>query len=214
MGLDLKDILPILARLIGKKYPEAAEFYKENKGLVDLVAKELLEKNKTVVTKPVADEDDGPAMPVVDGQVHTTPPPGRKFSGLRLNYFFFQERGEVIGKPKFDAILSGKDALNAKQTKIVLDIDPLDENGVEIGPGSAELAQLINADGSNKIKYRFSGTCPPPTIHQWDRDFGCRPALKNHFEAFEDNVDYTFSVQAYTDSGLESNWSKEIRVKR
>lgn len=220
MKIDFKDLLPVLAKLLGKKVPAAADFYKENKILVDAIAAELLAK-KDPKPAPAVDEDEGPAYPTssVPGLPPTldkppVPEATRKIVGLRMSYFFFQERGEIIAKPVFDAILSGKDALNAKQTKIVLDIDPLDEAGVEVGPGSRELSQLVNPDGSNKIQYRFKGTCPPPTIHQWHRDFGCRPALKNHFEAFEDNVDYTFSVQAFTDEGLESNWSPEIRVKR
>lgn len=218
--IDFKFLLPFLAKIVGQKV-QGAKVYKDNKELFDILGPQILEAiqekldkdehGEPVALPPVLPADEGPALPKVP-----QPPPVEKrvVSGLRLKYFFFEEEGQIKSKPEFDAILSGSDALNARKSKIHVDIDPLDAKGEEIGPGSPELAQLLKPNGETKLQYRFKGSAPAPTTHQWHRDFGCTPVFKNHFDAFEDNVEYDFSVQAFTEDGLESNWAPVIRIKR
>jgi hypothetical protein len=141
-------------------------------------------------------KDDGPVAPSVPvitappapPEVPTAPAPpappavpgipvaaARVISSLRMRFFFIERNHKPIPKPDFDKVMEGQDPLDDGD-RIHIDITPYDQFGNEVRPGSPELGQLLNADGSNRMQYDLSGDTGEIT-NEYD-DYGCTPVLK------------------------------------
>ena len=215
---DLSSIFSLIGKLLGKEgqVEKAREVYKANKPLFDLlgrVVKDVLSRDKPNAPPVVVAPPDPPVVVGEDGEV--VPGYPRVVSGLRLSAFF-EVAGEVVPKAEFQKIMSGENPLPGQgRTKVHLDIDPLDQHGVEIGPGDVNLGQLVNPDGSHKMSYSWSlggakGADAPVTVHQYHRDFGCTPTFKIH--QTEDNVDLELVITAHYEGHSAS--FRVPRVKR
>lgn len=218
MAADLGSIFDLIGKVLGKEgqVDKAREVYKSNKPLFDLlvsVVKNVLHKDKPDAAPVVVPPPDPPHHVGEDGEVVVGYP--RKVSYLRLSAFF-EVNGEVVPKEEFKRIMSGENPLPGQgHTKVHLDIDPLDQDGNEIGPGDPNLAQMVNPDGSFKMSYSWSlggasGADAPVTVHQWQRDFGCTPTFKIH--QVEDNKDLELVLTAEYE-GLSESFTVP-RVKR
>jgi hypothetical protein len=182
--LKYEEVLPILEILAGEKgkLGQLAKFALEHDekilGAIGLI-KKLLGKKKKQVEGVVE------AAKPIPGPGAINPPQNlRKVTALRASLFFI-ERNKVapfgiIPKRDFDRVKSDEGP-SFFHDRVHLDVDPLDSDGVEIGPGSPDLIQMVAPDGSNKLTYEVSyddGDQGPVQIHSFGDNFGCTPVLK------------------------------------
>lgn len=133
------DILGALLTEQVKQQLAGAAMSAVGKFLESLLAKLFSRKDKTVdsPTSPVLPPGSKPVVPTQDDDDTT-----RIFSGLRLSIKGIKRDGGHVSDDVLNVIKSLSDP--AVPVDVVnLDLDPLDQFGSEIGPGSPELSQLL-----------------------------------------------------------------------
>ena len=170
---------------------KVAKVYAEHRSFFDSV----LGFFKGLFKKKVAPVEPGPPAPAVPGPVVVFPPADpnpqaasggpRLVTGLSAKGYWIGQRDNPFTRDQFLRVMSQEDPLPADgHTKLHLDIDPTDAKGVEIGPGSPELSQLVRADGHPAIVHHVTldGTDALADdrvlLGSVDDDFGCTPSIK------------------------------------
>ncbi len=235
---DYAEVFPAIhAAGIGGTIEGAAKFYKQNRDILDWVfglLKGVLGKKKKQQEEPQVSPGGTAPAPSLPPVVVATPPPlptvtpsfpQRAVHGLRLDPYWIGQNDNPFNKAHFDAVVSGDDPLPADgHTKLHMDLDPLDQQGSEIRPGSPELAELVNAEGIPQIQWKclvdgrdgYAAGVNLGSITPDENDpYGCTPSFKPT-KGMRDGKDHYAEVWAEfaskTAGRLESNHFK-FRIK-
>lgn len=190
---DYAEVFPFVQAGFGfDDIVKAANFYKQYKSTFDSIFG-FLKKAKKHTESPGTVP---PPAPVVVVPVVVAPPvpnpvsgplpyPGRIVSKLEARAYWIGRNDNPLDHKQFDQVISKGDPITADgHTKLHVDVSPFDQDGVEIGPGSPELNQLMRSDGHPAIVHHCTLDGNEAlanglvAIGSVDDDYGCTPSLK------------------------------------
>lgn len=143
---------------------------------------------------------------------------GRIWSGLHLSVKGVKRNGVHVPAGELDKVKDLSDPVDDGDV-VNLDVDPLDQFGVEIGPGSPELDQLLldpskgtgkdDSGDNHRLHYAVGGG--DFEINGTNRNYGCGPNLKIP-RGFKGEATAVVSVFGTTPAG-KTITSNAIRVR-
>lgn len=222
----IENLGPLLGTVAGASgNADILKFYEKNKALINILAglgAQFIPGPKLAVP---TDEDGKPTVnlpPSAPAPPPTGPPTpleeARRVFSLQVKYFFIERKNTpwkkgggrfIIGKPQFDAVLSGSDPLQAGD-RIHIDITPHDQFGKPFQPGEAANNLLLRPDGYPAMEHRISGGIGELT-NEYD-DYGCTPVILIPWEGIQPGFQGVVGYSAAF-SGITSNALPDLRIR-